>query len=179
MPVQIGRKESDFHNPLGLLSDCHRRIERFLRVLVHVAQSRRGAAMPQDEAESFRKALDYFKGAAPKHTRDEEDSLFPRMRATESEEMQAALAEMERLETEHAGADAPHAEVDTLGRTWLERGTLPEGDARRLLDMLERLTATYHRHIAVEDSRLFPLAGKVLRPDEIAAIGAEMAARRR
>ncbi len=30
MPISIGQKlESDFRNPLGLLSDCHRRIERF------------------------------------------------------------------------------------------------------------------------------------------------------
>jgi hypothetical protein len=28
MPISIGQKlESDFRNPLGLLSDCHRRID--------------------------------------------------------------------------------------------------------------------------------------------------------
>jgi hypothetical protein len=31
MPITIGKKiESDYWNPLGLLSDCHRRIEQFI-----------------------------------------------------------------------------------------------------------------------------------------------------
>jgi hypothetical protein len=41
MPLQIGaRTAHGFHEPLGLLGDCHRRIEHFLRVLVAV--ERRG-----------------------------------------------------------------------------------------------------------------------------------------
>lgn len=35
---QIGQRvDHDFDEPLGLLSDCHRRIEHFLRALVTVA----------------------------------------------------------------------------------------------------------------------------------------------
>lgn len=33
MPVQIGAPGYNFSDPTGLLSDCHRRIEMFLRVL--------------------------------------------------------------------------------------------------------------------------------------------------
>jgi hypothetical protein len=37
MAIQIGqRPDHDFHEPLGLLSDCHRRIEHFLRVFIAV-----------------------------------------------------------------------------------------------------------------------------------------------
>lgn len=37
MPVTIGAKrESDFTDPLGMLSDCHRRVERFLQALIKV-----------------------------------------------------------------------------------------------------------------------------------------------
>jgi hypothetical protein len=33
MPIVIGAKrESDFTDPIGMLSDCHRRIEMFLNV---------------------------------------------------------------------------------------------------------------------------------------------------
>jgi len=39
MPIVIGAKrESDFTDPIGMLSDCHRRIEMFLNVLVRVAE---------------------------------------------------------------------------------------------------------------------------------------------
>jgi hypothetical protein len=38
MPVVIGgRPDSSFSDPLGLLTDCHRRIERFLGALRRVA----------------------------------------------------------------------------------------------------------------------------------------------
>ena len=36
----------------------------------------------------------------------------------------------------------------------------------------------YHRHIAVEDQDLFPMARRLLTPTELGAIGHEMAARR-
>ena len=39
MPITIGAKPTGgFSNPIELLSDCHRRIERFLAVLVTVAR---------------------------------------------------------------------------------------------------------------------------------------------
>ena len=41
MPIVIGAKrESDFTGPIGMLGDCHRRIDRFLNVLVRVAAER-------------------------------------------------------------------------------------------------------------------------------------------
>ena len=43
MPIAIGQKlESDFRDPLGLLSDCHRRIERFLDGLIVISEQARG-----------------------------------------------------------------------------------------------------------------------------------------
>lgn len=38
MPVQIGTKGHDFSEPIGLLSDCRRRIGRFLGSLQRVAE---------------------------------------------------------------------------------------------------------------------------------------------
>jgi hypothetical protein len=44
MPIQIGQPPGhDFDEPLGLLSDCHRRIEPFLHVLVVVDAELAGA----------------------------------------------------------------------------------------------------------------------------------------
>ena len=39
MAVQLGAKpEHSFDEPLGLLSDCHRRIEKFLDVMIRVLE---------------------------------------------------------------------------------------------------------------------------------------------
>jgi hypothetical protein len=58
MPITIGKKtESDFSNPLGLLSDCHRRIEKFLDVLIKVTSQARGAELNEDQRHALEAAL--------------------------------------------------------------------------------------------------------------------------
>jgi len=173
MPVQIGQKrESDFSDPLGLLSDCHRRIERFLAVLVKVADRASGGELNSEERTAFLNALEYFRNSAPKHTADEEDSLFPRLRA------QASLDYLAELESDHQGANRDHQLVDTLGRRWLNEGSLAAEEAREVKEALARLSAMYARHIAVEDRELFPLAARLLPADQLAEVGREMADRR-
>jgi len=176
VPVQIGRKESDFSNPLGLLGDCHRRIERFLEVLIRIASPDASAPLGQREREALEKALDYFRSSAPKHTADEEDSLFPRLRGSES--TPAALACLAELEDDHQAAARDHDLVDALGRQWLETGAIASDKLEQLRQALERLSNMYRRHIAVEDHELFPLAARVLAPDQLAEVGQEMAERR-
>ena len=81
MPVLIGAKpESTFEDLIGLLGDCHRRIERFLSILVRVAAEVHGNPLSDEQRTAFQTALKYFREAAPKHTADEEESLFPRLR---------------------------------------------------------------------------------------------------
>ena len=77
MPIAIGQKlESDFRNPLGLLSDCHRRIERFLDGLIAISEEAQGNKLDDVQRQQFEVGLRYFREAAPKHTLDEEESLF-------------------------------------------------------------------------------------------------------
>lgn len=173
MPIQIGQQESGFANPLGLLSDCHRRIERFLGVLSKLARERRGAALTIEESGALDRALTYFREAAPKHTDDEEDSLFPRIRHSPD-----ALAIIDELETDHETAEAAHQEVEILGLDWLQKGSLAEHSANRLVDVLTELQRLYAKHISIEDGELFPLASQLLNHDQLAQIGAEMASRR-
>jgi Hemerythrin HHE cation binding domain len=75
MPVQIGATAHNFSDPTGLLSDCHRRIEMFLRSLQTVASG--GPKLDEERRRALDLALRYFREAAPKHTADEEESLFP------------------------------------------------------------------------------------------------------
>ena len=173
MPVQIGGKpESDFSNPLGLLSDCHRRIERFLAVLVRVHDERNGGELQREEKAALDTALTYFRNSAPKHTADEEESLFPRMRKAN-----AGLECLEKLEADHLTANRDHQTVDALGHEWLT-GPLTAEQSAEFGAALRRLAALYARHIAIEDNELFPLAAQVVPEDQLAAIGREMVDRR-
>ena len=179
MTIRIGQTpESDFTNPLGMLSDCHRRIERFLGVLVELARQPGGAQLNDEHRAALAASLRYFRDAAPKHTLDEEESLFPRLRASGDERARAALARLDTLHEDHLAAERLHREADALGLRWLADGRLTPEDSARLLAVLETLRATYQGHIRAEDEELFPLAGAVLAAQELEAIGREMAARR-
>jgi hemerythrin-like domain-containing protein len=175
MPVQIGQKrQADFSNPLGMLSDCHRRIESFLAALLALA--RQGGDLDERAASSLRNALEYFRHSGPRHTADEEESLFPRMR--ECEDAQEALQSIEALQADHVRADRAHMEIDELGTRWLENARLSAEGAARLTELLESLAQLYARHIDVEDNSVFPAAGRVLSKESLANIGEEMRSRR-
>ena len=178
MPVQIGGKTHSFSEPTGLLSDCHRRIEMFLGSLVRVAPLLE-KPLDADARTAMETSLRYFREAAPKHTADEEESLFPRLRKMENREIEAALGALDPLERDHRRADSLHAQVDRLGRKCLENGTLSSEDAREFAQAVTELESIYKEHIRIEDELVFPVAGKVLSLSDKAAIAAEMAARRK
>jgi len=73
---------------------------------------------------SLDKALRYFREAAPKHTADEEQSLFPRLRTLESPELSAALEKLEELELDHRWSEPLHLRIEHLGQEYLSKGRL-------------------------------------------------------
>lgn len=179
MPVQIGQEAHHFGQPIGLMTDCHRRIERFLETLKTVASAARGGELSQEQRLALSGALQYFRDSAPKHTADEELSLFPRLRAAGGAEVEAVLAEIEKLEIDHVRADRLHRQVNQLGETWLRNGRLPNDSAEQFLGFIEKLSTMYAAHIALEDARVFPVAQRVLSLETQHAIGREMAGRRK
>jgi hemerythrin-like domain-containing protein len=161
-----------------MLGDCHRRIERFLNVLVTVAAREKGGPLTEQQRTALETSLRYFREAAPKHTADEEESLFPRLRRLDPAGSQAILTRIDSLEQDHECAQKAHDEVDRLGQLWLTNGRLSPEEALRLSTVLDQLARLYRNHIAIEDSEVFPFAASVLPPSERSSVGAEMAARR-
>jgi hemerythrin-like domain-containing protein len=123
-------------------------------------------------------ALRYFREAAPKHTADEEESLFPRLRRMEDPNVAALFSRLEPLEEDHRRVAPLHARVDVLGKQWLKIGSLTLAEAEELRVLLAELAVRYGEHIQVEDSVVFPMAAKLLSSEEKIAIGREMAGRR-
>lgn len=169
---------ADFDQPLDMLQDCHRRVERFLAMLVRAGDE---APSPLDAEwrDALHAALEYFASAAPLHTQDEEDSLFPRLRNhADRPDVATALDVVERLEHEHEAAAVMHAEHERIGRSWLARGDVDAADRRCFVELSARLQAIYVEHIRAEDEHVFVTARSALGPAELRAIGDEMRARR-
>lgn len=177
--IQIGQKPSPtFHQPLELLSDCHRRVESFLRALILVAEQAHGNELDSRQREALETALRYFREAAPKHTADEEESLFPRMREADNSTATEVLEKIKALEADHQVAHGGHELVEKLGQKWLSSSRLSPDETTRLCDTLHALQAIYERHIAIEDNEIFPVAAKVLNQEALDKVGREMAQRR-
>jgi hemerythrin-like domain-containing protein len=177
MPVQIGAPAHDFSDPTGLLSDCHRRIEMFLGALDAVARDI-DRPLPDEAIRALDSALRYFREAAPKHTSDEEESLFPRLRQVHHPDVESALTKLDSLEQEHRQAAPLHDEIERLGRHCLSKGSLPPGEAETFRKAVTTLISMYKEHIGVEDGLVFPLAERLLSLADKAVIANEMATRR-
>ena len=178
MPVQIGVKSHNFTDPTGLLSDCHRRVEMFLGMLVAVADVI-DHPVTADTGRLLNSALRYFVQAAPKHTADEEESLFPRLRQIRDPEIVAAFSRMEKLEEEHHWAAPLHDQIERLGTRYLSTGSLSDAETTQFRTAVASLASMYKQHISVEDELIFPLAARMLSETEKTEIANEMADRRK
>ncbi len=174
--VQIGAKpDSGFNDPIGMLKDCHRRIENFLQILCLVADRARGRRLSDEEAAAITSALSYFRTGGQRHTADEEQSLFPRLRGQLAGN---GLEELHRLEDDHQRANELHAEVEELYQIWMESGLLSEDNEKTLTQSVAELEAIYRAHIKVEEEVVFPHASRTLDEKAVEAMGHEFRARR-
>lgn len=152
----------------------------FLELLQRVVREHAGgrsARLDTAAAEAIRNAQRYFAKAAPKHTADEEESLFPRLRAAASASGKECGA-IARLEGDHERADRLHARADGLVEAWLRDGSLSAEQFTELGSILAALRELYREHIHVEEDEVFPLAARLLSSPDLSAVGSEMRARR-
>ena len=177
MAVQIGAKpDSGFDDPIGMLKDCHRRIERFLDILCMVAERAYTRSLTGEERSAVKAALQYFHVGGERHTADEEESLFPRLRG---ESAAGSLEDVNRLESDHHRAAGLHESVDWIYTAWISVGMLEFGEQHRLLSQVRQLKQLYSEHIQIEETVVFPRAAQLLNGQALAAMGSEFIARRK
>jgi hemerythrin-like domain-containing protein len=178
--VQIGAKpDAGFDDPIGMLRDCHRRIERFVGLLGLVARQAEGRALSPEECEAVEASLRYFRESGPRHNCDEEESLFPRMRqGGAGKVLHDVLHDVDRLEGEHRQSEALHKEASELFDRWMADGELSVVDRSRLHAVTTRLAEMYREHIRIEEQVVFPCASQMLDRKAVESIGAEFRSRR-
>jgi len=176
MAVQIGaRPDSGFDDPIGMLKDCHRRIEHFLNTICAVVERAHARRLSEEEAAAVEAALHYFRVGGKRHSADEEESLFPRMR---EDAALANLPELGKLENEHREANSLHETVGVLCSAWIRVGRLNAANEQQLVSATQRLRRLYAEHIEMEETVVFPRAAAALDGKTIAVIGEEFRARR-
>ncbi|HVJ73475.1 MAG TPA: hemerythrin domain-containing protein [Kofleriaceae bacterium] len=164
-----GADAATFDDPLAMLVACHGRIRKQLATLGRLERHLPGHGHDADARAAARAIMRYFDSAAVHHHEDEEASLLPRLLARAPD----AQALASRLLAEHRELAGHWRKLRPLlsGIATGQRAVLPPR-------LVHEITHAYEAHIEIEEAELIPLAQDLLAPDEIAAIGREMAQRR-
>ena len=158
--------------PLGAV-DCGPPGRR--RFVACADECARGGRITEEERDVVKAALQYLRTGGQRHTADEEESLFPRLRKSDA----TSFTEIDRLVGDHCEASGLHSSVEQLYTIWTESGSLGPEDTRLLLSETERIKQLYSAHIEVEETIVFARALQVLDSQAIAAIGTEFRFRRK
>lgn len=162
-----------FEAPFEMLAACHERVARTLgllgRLVAHVQAQGVDAPARQGAADVER----YFSQAAPLHHEDEERHVLPRLAADARPEVRAAV---QQVLDDHR---AFRAVWQDLGPALAAVRDGAPGDWPRIGALAGVFIARHADHLRLEDRLLFPAASAGLDAAALAAIGQEMARRRR
>jgi hemerythrin-like domain-containing protein len=164
----FGSAAPGFDQPLGMLRACHERILRQCDTLVKLAAHIKTHGVDDDATTAAAQVHRYFSPAGQHHHADEEEDLFPLLRA--NGELAALIA---GLQQDHQAMEKEWAALEPLLAKPQSLAMLPDFAQRA-----QAFRALYARHIDMENDRLLPLAGAFLSADQLAGLGACMARRR-
>lgn len=158
-----------FDHPLEMLRACHDKILRQCDTLQKLAAHLDVHGCDRQVQQAALGILRYFDTAGQFHHLDEEQDLFPALRA----EASADTALLERLLSEHT---VMLAAWDAVRQVLL---LLAEGKTV-ILDpaLCEKFISAYTRHIALENAELLPMAARLLSSQQLILTGRKMAQRR-
>jgi hemerythrin-like domain-containing protein len=164
--VEFGRLDADLlADPLAFLGAEHARQRALLGHLERLARHPDG---PGTRALAIALA-EWLAEDLPRHIADEEGSLHARLAPFDTQGVLPALA------ADHEREARDGASLLSDLRAIIAHQPPPADFAARA----QRFAEGYRAHLAIEDAAVTPLARRVLAPEVLAEIGAEMAARRR
>ncbi len=158
-----------FDQPFEMLVACHERVQRMLRLLLRLAGHLAHTGADGQAVQAARDVMRYFDVAGPAHHEDEERHVLPWLAA----HGQAALAE--RLHADHRRM------ADDWARVRADLAAVADGQRPADDGFAQRWQAfaeLYAAHIEAEETQAYPPLRDALGAAALAAIGAEMAARR-
>ncbi|GAB1235318.1 hemerythrin domain-containing protein [Ferrigenium sp. UT5] len=159
-----------FDDPLEMLRACHGRITAQCDTLNRLVTHLQTHGNDEQAAQAARAILRYFDTAGRHHHQDEEQDLFPVLRA--SGDARAAQYIVRLL--------AEHKELESAWRALRPLlAAIAEDRANTLdADVAASFINGYARHIEFENGTLLPLAATLLHAAQLQTLGRSMAARR-
>jgi hemerythrin-like domain-containing protein len=164
-----------YDDPLGMLTGCHRRIEKKIGTLKALCAHLSAKGIDAEASTAAQSVLRYFNVAAAHHHADEEQDLFPMLehRIVVGAERERFLLLGKQLREEHREIERVWARLrkpleavaDGLMRT------IPETDVHAFATL-------YARHIQAEESVFRSLIERWLGKSDLVALGRSMAERR-
>lgn len=170
--MQIGATPApSFEDPLALWQACHGRVRHFCALTQRLVGAIQTQGIDADVRSAAEAILRYFEVAAPLHHQDEEEDLFPLLRAKGDA---ALIQQLKDIENEHA----------LLHRKWsVIRGLLQKiaaGETAPLtLSLVSDFAEAYIRHADSEETQLLPSLRVLLSTEELSLIADHMVGRRR
>ena len=170
--IDINNKASapGFDAPLDMLHACHERIMDQCATLQKLMQHLPMHGCDTQAQQAAQGVMRYFDTAGKFHHQDEECDLFPLLVACNNDEANELT---KRLEDEH----------QYLDEIWLALRAKLQDIADGKLATLERtmigdFSLAYGRHIMLENTKLLPLALRLLNETQLQVMGKNMAVRR-
>ena len=172
--IQISVPGKKSESAVDMLTACHDRIRNFTSVVRKLAHAEGSA--PEEIVAAAGGAHRYFTVALPLHEADEEESLRPRLMASSTPEIGAALDAMTH---QHEAIDDL---IDRLLPLLVLLGSnpskLPEVHGE-LCTLSKALGEVFDGHLQLEEGVIFPAAASMLDVAAQAAILQEMQERRK
>ncbi len=168
-----GEAAPSFDHPLEMLHACHGKIQRQLDTLQKLAAHLPAHGCDQQAQQAAQGILRYFDTAGQFHHQDEEENLFPTLLALTVPDQAQVKDLVDRLLAQHVVMFAAWSEVRAVLVKLVEGVNTPLPEA-----LVEKLIGSYTRHIALEETELLPLSARLLSPQQIMALGKNMAERR-
>lgn len=157
-----------FDQPYEMLEACHERVERSLSLLLRLgAHLQARGEVDQQARDAASDVLRYFDIAAPHHHEDEERHVLPLLRQIGRGEL------ADRIAADHVQMHAAYLALRPGLEALLDQGLMPDAGA------WSAFAALYRAHIVLEEAYAYPPARALSDADRLAAMGAEMATRRR
>lgn len=154
--------------PLDLLAADHRRQREFGRLLGEIAAAEHPAPGALERVRAW------LREELPAHIADEEEDLFPLLRARAAPEDEIGPTLDALLRDHRAAAVDIAAALRAVERLLAEPGPLAPDERARLVDFAEH----ERRHLIVENAIVLPLARARLTPSDLAGMRRRMQERR-
>lgn len=173
MSSLIAAPAATFEQPFEMLTACHERVDRMLRLLERLREHFAKNGADADARKAAQDVMRYFDQAAPQHHQDEELHVFPPLVAQGDPQTLALVC---RLQQDHLQME------QRWGKAREVLAAVAAGELDRLSAdhdaALDVFAGIYAGHIEAEEQLAYPAAAKLLDERAIAAMGQEMMKRR-